>query len=388
MLRYILVAAVCLAASLVVVRAASAEVRQFVVTEVAREQTAPAAPSFLAGRRDAQQQQQTAGPPGFLQRAYSWLLFQQQRINRELANAVKALKAQGSAAAASMLAALGFMYGVLHAAGPGHGKAVISSYVLANEKTVRRGIMLSFLAAVFQALSAIAIVGILAIALNATSLAMRSAEHWIEIASWGFVALVGAWLLAGQIRQIGIFARAARDDRSGVEGHGHPSCTCTHHDGHNHGHHGAHDHGAHDHGGHDHGGHAHSAHEACCDHAHMPDPRELGGDLTMAKALAIALSVGIRPCTGAILVLVFALSQGLFWAGILATFAMALGTAITVSALASLAVGSREFAVRMGGADSRWATRVSMAAGLLGSALVLVMGSVFFIGALQGPAPL
>ena len=60
-------------------------------------------------------------------------------------------------------------------------------------------------------------------------------------------------------------------------------------------------------------------------------------------------SVGIRPCTGAILVLVFALTQGMFWAGVAATFAMAIGTAITVAALATLALGSRELALRLGG---------------------------------------
>ena len=63
----------------------------------------------------------------------------------------------------------------------------------------------------------------------------------------------------------------------------------------------------------------------------------------------LAAAVGIRPCTGAILVLVFAIGQGLAWAGVFATFAMALGTAITVSALAAIAIGSRELAARFGG---------------------------------------
>jgi ABC-type nickel/cobalt efflux system permease component RcnA len=119
----------------------------------------------------------------------------------------------------------------------------------------------------------------------------------------------------------------------------------------------------------------------------MPDPKDLQGDLTWGKALAIAFSVGIRPCTGAILVLVFALSQGLLWAGVFATFAMAIGTAITVSVLAALAVGSRELAARLGGEGSGWATAVSTGAGLLGASLVLLMGAVFFVGSLQPQAP-
>lgn len=335
---------------------------------------------------------EASAPPGFMQVAYNWLLTQQQRLNRELANAVKELKAAGSFTAAMVLGFIGFSYGVLHAAGPGHGKAIISSYVLANDETVRRGIMLSFLSAFIQALSAIVLVGILAIALNATSLEMRAAEGWIETISWAFVAAVGAWLLYGQITQI--LARrkaAARRAAAGpVTAHDHSHAAHDH--GHAHHHHGhgancgcghAHHDLSHDH---DHD-HVHDADGACCGHAHMPDPKDLQGDLSWSKALAIAFSVGIRPCTGAILVLVFALSQGLLWAGVFATFAMAIGTAITVSALAALAVGSRELAARLGGEGSGWATAVSTTAGLLGSTLVLIMGVVFFLGSLQPQAP-
>jgi ABC-type nickel/cobalt efflux system permease component RcnA len=119
----------------------------------------------------------------------------------------------------------------------------------------------------------------------------------------------------------------------------------------------------------------------------MPDPSQLQGDMTWGKALAIAFSVGIRPCTGAILVLVFALSQGLLWAGVFATFAMAIGTAITVSILATLAVGSRDLAARFGGEGSGWATLVADSAGIIGASLVLLMGAVFFMGSLQPQAP-
>ncbi len=332
-------------------------------------------------------------PPGVVQKAWSWLLYQQQRINRQLADAVKDLKATGSFAAAGVLAFLSFSYGVLHAAGPGHGKAIISSYVLANERTVRRGIMLSFLAAFIQALSAITLVGVMAIALNATSLQMKSTENTIETLSWAFVAMVGAWLLYGQVRKLFAgraatpLAHAHSHDHAPPHTHAHDqgaACGC----GHDHAHEPAptasHAQAVSHHHGH---GHTHDQGE-CCDHAHMPDPKELEGPLSWGNALAIAFSVGIRPCTGAILVMIFALSQGMLWAGIFSTFAMALGTAITVSALAAMAVGSREFAARWDGGDGRWATRVATAAGLAGSALVFLMGTAFFIGSLQGGSPL
>lgn len=362
---------------------------------------------------------------------WSYVLMQQQRINRELAGAVRQLKAGDTLNATLLLGFLGFLYGVVHAAGPGHGKAVISSYVLANERTVKRGIMLSFLAAFIQALSAVAIVGILAIALRATSLEIKAAEAWIETVSWGFVALIGIWLLYGQLSKIFAARRAspapaeahahgaacghshahdAGHDHGHAHAHAHAhahhgGCGCghAHHHGHDHSHGHTHDHDHDHHHAHDHGSghahavthgaaphaapaepHVHAADGSCCGHAHMPDPSQLEGKLSWRKALAIALSVGIRPCTGAILIMIFAMSQGLLIAGIFATFAMALGTAITVSTLAALAVGSRELATRLAGGESRLAGAVSTGAGLLGSALVFLMGASFFVASLSG----
>ena len=326
--------------------------------------------------------------PGMFAGVYNWLLTQQQRLNRELAAAVKELKQAGSFSAAMVLGFIGFSYGVLHAAGPGHGKAVISSYVLANRETVRRGILLSFLSAFIQALSAIVLVGVLFVVLNKTSMEMTAAERWIETISWAFVAAIGAWLLVGQLREI--IARH-RPSTGTVKTHTHArtpqsvgAAASNHRHDHAHGGSGHQHHHAHHHA---HGSDHEHGPDCGCGHAHMPDPKDLQGDLTWGKALAIAFSVGIRPCTGAILVLVFALSQGLLWAGVFATFAMAIGTAITVSALAAMAVGSRELAGRLGGAGSGWATTVSSAVSLLGAGLVMLMGAIFFVGSLQPQAP-
>lgn len=117
----------------------------------------------------------------------------------------------------------------------------------------------------------------------------------------------------------------------------------------------------------------------------MPLAKDLQGSLSLRQAAAVVLAVGIRPCTGAILVLIFALAQGMFWAGITATFAMALGTAITVSALAALAAGSRDTAIRFAG--SRWTERIYAAAGLGGALLVLVFGVFLLLGALANTSP-
>ena len=119
----------------------------------------------------------------------------------------------------------------------------------------------------------------------------------------------------------------------------------------------------------------------------MPEPSQLQGPWVWSKAIALAMTVGIRPCTGAILVLLFALSQGILWAGIFATFMMSLGTALTVSALAALAVGSRDLAVRLAGKESAWAGRLESVVGIGGALLVILLGTAGFLVALRGPAP-
>lgn len=107
--------------------------------------------------------------------------------------------------------------------------------------------------------------------------------------------------------------------------------------------------------------------------------------MTWRKILAVVVSVGIRPCSGAVLVLVFALAQGLFWAGVASTFAMALGTAITVSVLASMAIGSRKLALAAGSGNERWTEAVWTACAIGGALLVMTMGLLLFLASL-GPA--
>jgi len=298
--------------------------------------------------------EQAVGPFAGL---WQWVLEGQRELMNAMTAAVRQLKAGDVVASSAVLAIISFIYGVLHAVGPGHGKFVISSYALATERTVRRGILLSFMAAFVQALSAIVIVGVLAVILQVTSTQIRVTEAWLETASWGLIALLGAWLIYRQVKPVlgrPVYAQAGAVAQSHAADH--------HHD-------------------HDHG------HEGC-GHAHIAAPSELDRGWSWSKAWMLALSIGIRPCTGAIGVLIFALGLGIFWAGVFATFAMAIGTAITVSVLASLAVGSRELATRIAGGTGRWAGRIQTAAGLVGSVLVFAIGVTFFAASLTNPGPL
>ena len=163
------------------------------------------AQSILLPRRRAAPPSAFAAPsaapqsPGAFGGVFGWVLRTQQSLQRDLATGVKNLKSENAMAGAVVLAALSFIYGVVHAVGPGHGKMVISSYVVANEETVRRGVVISFIAAALQALTAVALVGILAFALNASGLQINAWSNQLETVSYALIALVGAWLLATQL---------------------------------------------------------------------------------------------------------------------------------------------------------------------------------------------
>ena len=301
--------------------------------------------------------------PGPLGRLFAWVLDKQQGLQRMLAASVKSLKTDNPLAGAFTLAGLSFLYGILHAVGPGHGKTIISSYVVANEETVRRGVLISFIAAALQAFTAVALVGVLLIGLGATGLQVNAWSSQLESVSYALIALVGLYLLWTQI--VRLWRRRFGDDQAATAGHGHA--------GHGHGEHG-HDHHHHDH---------HHADGEACDH--IVDARQLAGPMSWRKVMAVVFSVGIRPCTGAILVLVFALTQGLFWAGVAATFAMAFGTAITVAALATLALGSRELALKLGGANAAWTNAVWTVCAIGGAVVIFLFGSLLFLASL-GPA--
>ena len=94
-----------------------------------------------------------------------------------------------------LLAGVSFLYGIFHAVGPGHGKAVITSYLLVSRQTVKRGLVVAFAAAVLQGAVAIAVVLVVAVVLQATAVEMTRATDWFEIMSYALVAAVGAWLL-------------------------------------------------------------------------------------------------------------------------------------------------------------------------------------------------
>jgi len=301
---------------------------------------------------------------GPLTGVFTWIAVQQREFYKLMTDALRAMRSDPSAA--WLLAGLSFLYGILHAAGPGHGKIVISSYMLANETQLRRGVALSLASSIIQALSAIVIVGLGFLILRQLSVSVGDTTRFFEVGSYALVTALGAWLL---VRRLPFSIRNRAVAAGGVP-HGAVSQHHTRHFSDGHGH-------THD--------HAHHHDEACaaCGHAHMPGPSLADEARSMREMLATVFSVGLRPCTGALVVLTFAFMNGLWAAGLMSAFAMSLGTAITVSLLATIAVTAKGVALRFSNGTAM-AGHLSAGIEILGACVIFAMGLFLLSGALLG----
>ena len=294
----------------------------------------------------ADQPEQPAASPGLMARIAAL----QTAFNRDLTAALKGLKEGG---AFWWLGGISFLYGIVHAAGPGHGKVVISSY-LAGERAeraarrpdrLRRGVRTG---------------GGRGRSDRGAGGAAQYDQHRHHRRGQ---SLRGRQLRARR-RARSLPARA-----QGTRGAGDAARRGCPRAPRSSPHHGAlapHSLGA-------------AAVDRPHDHHHGHDASSGRGNMS---ALAAIASVGIRPCTGALVVLVFALAQGIFWAGIASTFLMALGTALTVAILAALAVGAKDIARRFAGGDDRRAGQVMLALEILAALFITALGLTLFAGSL------
>lgn len=302
---------------------------------------------------------------------FAWINSHQQAFYRSLTNALKAMRED--LYALSGLVALSFAYGIFHAAGPGHGKAVISSYMIANEVELRRGIAISFISALLQGVTAILLVGMAFYLLRGSGITMTAATWAMEVASFALIALFGAWLLVRKVISLrahpSILSAAAAplpsprtlSAASTAPTSRFQAIEVTDHD-------------------------YSGSGDYCetCGVSHAPDPRLLGGSRFRAReAWSAIVAVGLRPCSGAILVMSFSLLNSLYLGGILSVLAMALGTAITVSLLAVLAVTAKDVAVRFAGSGTRTGRRVTSAFEIAGALFILLIGLSLLGASLQ-----
>jgi len=272
-----------------------------------------------------------------------WVREQQQAFYGSMSGALRQIKTTSPYAAAWTLMFLSFGYGIFHAAGPGHGKTVISAWLLATENELKRGIIIAFLSSVIQALVAITLISVLLLFVASAASTAKDVTGFLESASYAMIGAMGLYVIWTALRP-----------------HAHHS-----HDEHHH----------HDHQDH----HVHDEH---CGHAHVPEAKQMRGEWSLTKAFSLAIAVGIRPCLGSILVLILANSLGIYWAGVTSTLVMAFGTFLTVSTIAAIAVYSKKLAMRLAARDDKWLGRLAFTLRLGGGLAIACLGGLLFLGSL------
>jgi nickel/cobalt exporter len=253
-----------------------------------------------------------------------WAATQQRAFQNEMAAAVRAIKSGAPAGWAALLLAAG-AYGVVHAAGPGHGKYLIGGVGLGSSVPASRMIALAVASSLAQAIWAVVLVygGFWLLQLSADNLTML-AEQWLAPASYLAIAVVGIVVALRGLRNV-LGPKSKVPEHAG-------------HDG--------------------------------CGHAHGPDPDQVASLQTLREAAALVASIAIRPCTGAIFLLVIAWQLDIKAAGFAATVAMGLGTAILTSAVAISSVALRGMAMFSG--------RRAGAIGVAAPVLQIIAGVMIF----------
>ncbi|MFC3231006.1 nickel/cobalt transporter [Marinibaculum pumilum] len=312
--------------------------------------------------------------PGLWDRTMAWIFAEQRAWHHDLVAQMRGLGSGGSQTTAWALILASFLYGLFHAAGPGHGKVVLASYLLSHRQRVGRGVALAAASAFCQGVVAVILVYGLLYLTDLLPRDTKTAVNWTERGSFVLLGVLGLWLAARALRD-GI--RVWQPATAGAHGHGHDH-------GHHHDHHDRHDGQAHGH-----------VHGPGCGHSHGPSADQIESAGSLRGAIAVILSIGLRPCSGAVLVLVLAQAMALPLAGLAAVLAMSCGTALAVAALALVAVHARRWAAALAGGGAggtgdggRGLALAGLAVRLAGGLVILALGASLFAASFAPAHPL
>ncbi|MGJ8626901.1 MAG: nickel/cobalt transporter [Sulfitobacter sp.] len=265
-----------------------------------------------------------------------WAADQQRAFQNTIATTLRATRA-GEAGAILALVTACFAYGLAHAAGPGHGKVLIGGYGFARKVSMVRLSLIALAASLGQAVTAVILVYAGVLILNLSRQAMVGVtEKIFAPASYAAIVAVGGWLVWRGLRRL----RAANTPAQGHD----PS---------------------------DHG-------EVCasCGHAHGPTLHQVEKATSLTETLVLIAGIAIRPCTGALFVLIITWQMGIALVGIAGAFAMALGTALITIAVGLAATGLRGGVLAGAIGSSRGAQIAAVVEVVAGGIVVAIVGGL------------
>ncbi|MDC9818847.1 nickel/cobalt transporter [Pectobacterium polonicum] len=257
----------------------------------------------------------------------------QKSLHQQMSHLLQMVEQQPHQAGLSLMM-FSLVYGVLHAVGPGHGKVVIMTYLATHPSKLKSSLKLTCAASLVQGLMAVALVTVVLGILQLSSRTLHNSSFWMEKGSFVLVAGLGLLLCFRALKQL--YIALARQPKPATI----LRVTPLHEPAHRRmtlrpmlaPPHSLHQHDA----------------DCGCGHRHLPSNEELERDSNWRTRLMIVLAMGMRPCSGAILVLLFSKVIGVYLWGVASALVMAAGTAITISALAVLVFYCRRVVERLG----------------------------------------
>jgi ABC-type nickel/cobalt efflux system permease component RcnA len=261
------------------------------------------------------------------------------------------VRQQGPGSPAFLLLLLfAFLYGLLHALGPGHRKTVLFSYFLARGVPLRTGVAAGLSMALLHGASAIAIVlFIYYILRGALLIGLQQTETIMEQATFGLIALFGAFMLIKALLHLFHSGNAheAGSEESSAEA------------------------------------------AAAADAAAGSAAAASGGRDTSTSAASsgrrdtgtavLVLFSGLLPCPGAAMILLFALSLDMLGLGLLTVIAMSLGMGVTLAAVALVTLGGRRLLLPKPGGDGKRIAVLHHAVEAAGYMLVTLIGVFMYL---------
>jgi ABC-type nickel/cobalt efflux system permease component RcnA len=285
--------------------------------------------------RAAPQVERAQGPVAVVGRA---LLTFQREANRMIAEHMRTIRDGETSAPLLIGLLLAFAYGVVHALGPGHGKVVVVSYFLSRDAQIVRGFLMGLQIAVFHVLSAAVVVALADLVLRQAFGGAPGEVAGVRLASYGLIALIGCSMLVQAVQR-------SRLRRAGI-----------------------------------------TVVDECCGHGHAHRHGRSGtgpGAGERARQGGLSLGVGLVPCTGAVLILLYAMANDILFAGVVLVVAIAAGMAITMGALGVLSIVACNAVAARVDAGTHGPGRVAIAMDYAGALAITALGGGLFWATLQ-----
>lgn len=261
--------------------------------------------------------------PGFIQALLNNINELQRELNSTLSSLSRKINQEKDISVFFLLLGIALFYGFIHALGPGHGKVIMVSYALSNPLKAKQGVLLGGFIAVIHTFSAILLVSILYYILKSTySGYSQEPKRIISLISYGLIAGMGAFLIIKTVF-IDILKLQKNNDNLEIKS----------------------------------------------------DEK----NNKIQNLILPALIIGLIPCEGAVLILIFAISIDSYWLGILLTISMSIGMALTISIIGITAIYSKKGALKLISVQTGTVKIISIAIQFLGAIIILFFGLLLFL---------